>query len=539
MKDESKDIDLKNLVLGIELGSTRIKCVLINSYGNPIASGISEWENTISDDGYWTYSEELIWEKLQESYSELRSSFSNKYNTKLSYISEIGISGMMHGFMAFDKYGNLLTPYRTWRNNNTKKASEELSQLFEFNIPQRWSVAHLYQAILDHEDFIEDISFITTLSGYITWKLTGQKVLGIGDASGMFPVDSKTNNYDKGMIDNFNRLIHRGDQCLSWNIEDLLPEIKLAGQNVGYIKSDCLTKLDTSNTLSDNIAFAPPEGDAGTGMIATNCIKERTANISVGTSAFSMIVLEDKLKNYYKDVDVVKTPDGKDVAMIHINNCGSEINAWASFFKEFLNLFGVTKTDDEIFRKLFNESKQSNEDVGNLVSYGFHSGENIFDIDKGMPTLLREQDNRFTIPNLIKSILISAFIPLKRGHDVLNDNENIKIDKILAHGGLFRTELIAQEIVSEVLDFPVSTFNTASEGGARGMALLTLYSKNYKDMDLHKFLDDIIFNDVDEVVVDRNQIVKKEVDNYLDNYYKYLGEIREMTNKNRRDYEKI
>lgn len=530
MENKRNYIDLSNSALGIELGSTRIKCVLINQVGESLATGVSEWKNELSEDGYWTYSEDLIWNKIQESYSNLKLNIKDKYSTNSTNFSSMGVSAMMHGFLAFDKDGNLLTPFRTRRNNNTKQASKELSKLFNFNIPERWSIAHLYQSILDNEDFVKKIDYITTLSGYVSWNLTGQKSIGIGDASGMFPIDPHTNSYNQDMIEKFNLLLK--DRNINWELEKILPEIKLAGENLGFISKEGLIKIDKTGDLVGDILMAPPEGDAGTGMVATNCISERTANVSIGTSAFSMIVLENELSDYYKDVDIVQTPSGKDVAMIHINNCGSEINEWIKLFKEVLELFGEKRTESEIFQTLFNNSSQSDSTVGNLISYGFHSGENIFDIKKGMPLFVREQENNFNIANLIKSLLISSFIPLKYGHDILNKNENIVVDKILAHGGLFRTEKIAQEIITEVLDAPVSTYKTASEGGAWGMALLALYSQSYRDISLDEFLNKYIFYEIEEVTIDRNPVVKREVDNYYSNYDKYINSVSKFINEN-------
>lgn len=533
----SKNINLRQTALGIELGSTRIKSVLVDELGNTIATGLAEWENQLSDDGYWTYDEKLIWRTLQKSFADLKSSLRGKENIKLNTTSAIGISAMMHGLLAFDKNGKLLTPFRTWRNNNTKEASKYLSDLFKFNIPERWSIAHLYQLILDGENFVNDIDYITTLSGYITWKLTGEKSIGIGDASGMFPIDSATKTYNKTMLDSFDRLLKEND--IDFKLIDVLPEIKLAGDAVGSLDPNSYSLLDKDGDLKGDIILAPPEGDAGTGMIATNCIAERTANISVGTSAFSMIVMEKALKSYYKNVDVVTTPNGYDVAMIHINNCGSEINDWVNLFKENLKLFGINISSNELFTKLFENSRKSDEDVGNLVNYGFHSGENIFDIDKGMPTFIREQDNKFNISNVIKSLLISSFMPLKYGHDFLNKHEDLKIDKILAHGGLFKSGTVAQEIISEVLDFPVRTFKTAGEGGAWGMAVLALYVRLYNKMDLQDFLDEIIFSNVEEIQVERNEKVKREVINYFDTYDEYVEDIKGVINKTRRHDEKI
>ena len=526
----NKNIDLNRTSIGIELGSTRIKSVLVDKLGNVLATGLADWQNQLSDDGYWTYEEDVIWSTLQESFKNLKASVHEAYNVKLNTTSAMGISGMMHGLLAFDKDGKLLTPFRTWRNNNTKEASQELSDLFKFNIPERWSIAHLYQLILDDEDFVNDIAYITTLSGYITWKLTGEKNIGIGDASGMFPIDSKIKNYDKDKLEAFDKILK--EKHIGFKLIDILPEIRLAGDEAGYLDPNHYSLLDKDGDLKGNIIFAPSEGDAGTGMIATNCISERTANISVGTSAFSMIVLEKGLKSYYKNVDVVTTPSGNDVAMIHVNNCGSEINDWINLFKENLRLFGVNVSDDEIFTKLFENSIESNYDFGKLVSYGFHSGENIFDINKGMPTLIREQDNKFNMANLIKSLLISSFMPLKYGHDFLNVHEDLKIDKILAQGGLFKSGTIAQEIISEVLDFPVKTFKTAGEGGAWGMAILALYTRGYRKMELQDFLDEIIFDNVEEVQVERNDKVKEEVANYFNLYDKYIEDIKEIINKN-------
>lgn len=530
MERLNNNINLNQTAIGIELGSTRIKSVLVDKFGHTLATGLADWENQLNEDGYWTYDEKVIWKTIQDSFSDLKASLYEDRQVRLNTTSAIGISAMMHGLLVFDKDGKLLTPFRTWRNNNTKEASEKLSDLFKFNIPERWSIAHLYQLILDGEDFVNDISYVTTLSGYVTWKLTGEKIIGIGDASGMFPIDSSINNYNESMIKAFDGILKENN--ISFRLNDILPEVKIAGQSAGCLDPNAYSMLDKNGDLKGNIIFAPAEGDAGTGMVATNCISERTANISVGTSAFSMIVMEKSLNSYYKNVDVVTTPSGKDVAMIHVNNCGSEINDWVNLFKENLRLFGHEISDNEIFTKLFAKSMESDENVGRLVSYGFHSGENIFDINKGMPTLIREQDNKFNMANLIKSLLISSFMPLKYGHDFLNHHEDLKIDKILAHGGLFKSGTVAQEIISEVLDFPVKTFKTAGEGGAWGMALLALYTRGYNNVDLQEFLDEIIFKNVEEVQVERNQKVKEEVKKYFNLYDKYIEDIKGVINKN-------
>lgn len=525
-----KNIDLHSTSIGIELGSTRIKSVLVDKLGKCLSTGVAEWENELNEEGYWTYSEDLIWKTLQKSYSDLKENFYKKYNEKLYTTGSIGISAMMHGLMAFDDKGQLLTPFRTWRNNNTKESSRLLSNLFSFNIPERWSISHIYQSILDQESYIKDLNYITTLSGYINWKLTDKKNIGIGDAAGMFPIDSSINNYDLDKIKKFDEILEK--ENIKWRTLEILPEILVAGKCSGKLTEKGRQLLDPEGDLSGEIFFAPPEGDAGTGMVATNCINERQANISLGTSAFSMIVLEKELDNYYKDIDIVQTPSGKTVAMIHVNNCTSDINSWVNFIKDLLLSFGVDLENIDLYKKLFEKSKQSDERLGNLVSYGFHSGENIFDINKGMPILIREQENDFNLANLMKSVLVSSLVPLKYGHDVLNKYENVKIDKVIAHGGILKTKNIAQEIISEILDTEVNTYETASEGGAWGMALLALYTKFYNDEKLDYFLNNRIFNSIEEYKIERNKKLKKEIDNYLLRYDNYLKDVRKLINEN-------
>ena len=361
-------------ILGIEFGSTRIKAVLIDGENKPIAQGSHEWENQLVD-GLWTYSTEAIWYGLQDCYADLRKNVLAEYDIEIEELAAIGISAMMHGYMAFNDQQNILVPFRTWRNTNTAKAAAELSELFVYNIPLRWSISHIYQAILDNEEHVADIDFLTTLAGYIHWQLTGNKVLGIGDASGMLPIDPETHNYSAAMVEKFNKLI--APKGFNWTLLDILPEVLNAGENAGFLTAEGAKKLDISGHLKPGIPLCPPEGDAGTGMVATNAVKQRTGNVSAGTSSFSMIVLEKDLSKPYEMIDMVTTPDGSLVAMVHCNNCTSDLNAWVNLFKEYQQLLGIPVDMNEVFGKLYNNALTGDADCGGLIAYNYISGEPV------------------------------------------------------------------------------------------------------------------------------------------------------------------
>jgi sugar (pentulose or hexulose) kinase len=470
--DTQKAIESGKTSLGVEFGSTRIKSVLIGEDHAPIASGSHEWENRF-ENGIWTYGLEDIWTGLQESYHNLSSEVIEKYNTPLKSIGAIGFSAMMHGYMAFDKDGNQLVPFRTWRNTMTGQAQNELIDLFQFNIPQRWSIAHLYQAILNKEPHVKDISFLTTLAGYVHWKLTGQKVLGVGEASGMFPIDSKSNKYDERKIELFNERLEA--ENISWRLQDILPKVLLAGDTAGVLTVEGSRLLDPTGQLQAGIPFCPPEGDAETGMVATNSVAERTGNVSAGTSVFAMIVLEKPLSKVYPEVDIVATPTGKPVAMVHSNTCTSDLNAWVDLFQEFTNLLGVEISQSRLFEMLFKQGLAGDADCGGLLAYNYFSGETITHLDEGRPLFVRTSESRFTLANFMRVHLFSALGTLKIGMDILFEQEQVKIDQILGHGGFFKTKDVGQKIMAAAMNVPVSVMETAGEGGAWGIAILAAY----------------------------------------------------------------
>ncbi len=494
----SKAIEEGKISLGIELGSTRIKSVLVTEDFNTIASGSYVWENKY-DNGIWTYPIEQVWEGIQTSYSQMAAEVQSKYHQPLKKIGSIGISAMMHGYLAFDKNDNLLVPFRTWRNNITADAAEQLTKVFDFNIPQRWCVAHLYQAILNDEDHVKDIDFITTLAGYVTWKLSGEKVLGIGDASGAFPIDESTGSYSAEMIDKFSKLDKV--QKYDWQINSILPRVEKAGEQAGTLTEAGANLLDTTGNLEAGSVMAPPEGDAGTGMVGTNSVRKRTGNISVGTSAFSMVVLEKPLKSVHRDIDIVMTPDGSPVAMVHVNNCSSDINAWASLFNEFATRLGVNLTPDKLYEALFLEATKSDPDAGGLINYSYQSGENITDIKAGRPLFVRTPNSNFNLPNFILTQLYAAFAPLKIGMNILSNEEHISTDVMIAQGGLFRTQVMAQQVLANALNIPITVMGNAGEGGPWGMAVLAMYAKDNQGQELDDYLDHNVFQNPESMTL--------------------------------------
>lgn len=485
--------------LGIELGSTRIKAVLIDRRFETIASGSYEWENKLKD-GYWTYDQEDILTGLQTAYRELKQEVERNYGVTLRTVGSIGFSAMMHGYLAFDSKGGLLVPFRTWRNATTGAAARELTELFQFNIPERWSIAHLYQAILNQEEHVPRIDFITTLSGYIHWLLTGNKAIGIGDASGMFPIDDATHNYNAAMVNQFDERI--AGKGYPWKLEALLPKVYLAGEHAGELTEAGAAILDPVGDLQPGIPLCPPEGDAGTGMVATNSVRKRTGNVSVGTSVFAMIVLEKELSKVYPEIDMVTTPDGSPVGMAHANNCSSDLNAWMGLFREFSVAMGYEADSGKLFSVLLNKALEADPDGGGLLSYGYLSGENITGIDKGRPLFVRSPESNFNLANFMRAHLFTAFGALKLGMDILTENENVAIDSILAHGGLFKTPVVGQKILAGALNVPISVMSTAGEGGAWGMALLASYliNKDQKES-LAAFLEQKVFQHVESVEI--------------------------------------
>jgi sugar (pentulose or hexulose) kinase len=467
-----KAIESGKTVLGIEFGSTRIKAALIGEDHTPIASGSHDWENRY-ENGIWTYNLEDVWTGLQESYRELSNQVSENYDTTLQTIGAIGFSGMMHGYKAFDRDGNLLVPFRTWRNTITGRAAEELTDLFQFNIPQRWSIAHLYQAILNREAHIEDVNHLTTLAGYVHWQLTGQKVLGVGEASGVFPIDSKTNDYDKRLLELFNERLEA--ENISWKLQEILPKVLVAGDAAGVLSAEGAMLLDPTGQLQAGIPLCPPEGDAGTGMVATNSVAERTGNVSAGTSVFAMIVLEKDLSKLYPEIDMVTTPTGKPVAMVHSNNCTSDLNAWIGMFQEFTEALGVEISQSQLFEMLYQKALAGDADGGGLLAYNYLSGEHITHFEEGRPLFVRTPESHFTLANFMRVNLFSALGALKIGMDILFEQEQVKIDQVLGHGGFFKTEQVGQKFMAAAMNVPVSVMETAAEGGAWGIALLAAY----------------------------------------------------------------
>ena len=458
--------------IGVELGSTRIKAVLIDEDHKPIASGSYEWENQY-ENGIWTYSLEDVWTGLQESYRNLSNAFFEKHKTPLQNIGAIGFSAMMHGYLAFDKDGNLLVPFRTWRNTITGQASESLTDLFQFNIPQRWSIAHLYQAILNKELHLKNISHLTTLAGYVHWKLTRQKGMGVGEASGMFPIDSKINNYDERMLQLFNE--RPEVEKLPWKLQDILPKVLMAGEAAGVLTAEGAKLLDPTGQLQAGIPLCPPEGDAGTGMVATNSVAVRTGNVSAGTSVFAMIVLEKALSKLYPEIDMVTTPTGKPVAMVHSNNCTSDLNAWVDVFQEFAQALGVEISESKLYEILYKKALTGDADAGGLLAYAYLSGEHITHLEQGRPLFVRTPESHFTLANFMRVNLFSSLGALKIGLDILFEQEKVKIDQILGHGGFFKTKEVGQKMMAAAMNVPVSVMETASEGGAWGIALLASY----------------------------------------------------------------
>lgn len=489
--DAKSTIETGKAMLGIELGSTRIKAVLIDQDNKPIAQGSHSWENQLVD-GLWTYSLDAIWNGLQDCYADLRANVKEQYGIEIETLAALGVSAMMHGYMPFDKEGNLLAEFRTWRNTNTGEAAAALSELFVYNIPLRWSISHLYQAILNNEPHVRNIHFLTTLAGYVHWQLTGEKVLGIGDASGMLPIDPETKNYSAPMIEKFNQII--APKGFGWQVQDILPKVLLAGEDAGKLTAEGARRLDVSGHLKAGIPVCPPEGDAGTGMVATNAVKQRTGNVSAGTSSFSMIVLEKDLSKPYEMIDMVTTPDGSLVAMVHCNNCTSDLNAWVNLFKEYQELLGIPVDMNEIFGKLYNHALQGDADCGGLLSYNYISGEPVTGLAEGRPLFVRSANDKFNLANFMRAHLYASVGVLKIGNDILFKQEKVKVDRITGHGGLFKTKGVGQRVLAAAIDSPISVMETAGEGGAWGIALLASFLvNNTAGQTLADFLEEKVF----------------------------------------------
>ena len=490
MANAKEYIESGRTALGIEFGSTRIKAILVDENNTPIASGSHEWENR-HDGGIWTYSLDAIREGLQDCYAKMAADVREKYGVTLTTIGAMGFSAMMHGYMVFDKNDNILVPFRTWRNNTAAEAGEKLTELFNYHIPARWSIAHLYQAIINGESHVKDIVFQTTLEGYVQWKLTGKKVLGIGEASGMFPVDPKTKQYDKVMLKKFNDLV-KGR--VPFKVEEILPKILLAGEDAGTLTEEGAKLLDPSGNLKPGIPLCPPEGDAGTGMVATNSIRPRTGNVSAGTSVFAMIVLEKELSRPYPEIDLVTTPVGDLVGMVHCNNCTSDINGWVNLFGEFAALAGVDIPKWKLYDMLYFESEKGDKDCGGLLAYNYVSNEHVTKVEKGRPLFVRTAEGKFNLANFMRTHLYSAFGALKVGCDIMLKEEGVKLDRITGHGGLFKTERVGQSYLAAAINAPVTVMKTAGEGGAWGMAILANYLITKKKGEpLDEYLDERVF----------------------------------------------
>ncbi|MCI1219937.1 MAG: FGGY-family carbohydrate kinase [Bifidobacterium sp.] len=477
--------------LGVEFGSTRIKAVLIDDAYAVIASGDHGWESHL-DHGLWTYSLDEVWSGLQDAYATLARDVEDTYGLQLTRIGSIGFSAMMHGYLAFDSEDRILVPFRTWRNTNTHEAHERLSQLFQYNIPERWSIAHLYQAVLEGEEHVPSVAYLTTLAGYVHWRLTGCKVLGVGDASGMFPIDPLTHTYESELLDRFSALPEVASQ--PWNIRNLLPSVLVAGHGAGVLSEQGARLIDPTGALQSGIPMAPPEGDAGTGMVATNSVRVRTGNVSAGTSIFATVVLERKLRRLHPQVDLVATPAGDLAGMSHANNFTSDLNAWVGLFRQFSEASGHPVDTDGLYATLFRAaiSEKADADAGGLLNYCFYSGEFLAGLEEGRPVFARGPESRMSLANFMRAQLFGAFCPVKIGMDVMVRDEGVRIDSLVGHGGIFTTPKVAQRILAAAFNTPIKVMSTAAQGGAWGMAVLADYLR-HADTPLADYLDGLVF----------------------------------------------
>lgn len=509
-----------NTALGIELGSTRIKGILVDGNNSVIASGGHSWENRL-ENGIWTYHLDDVWAGMRECYKTLADDVFQKYGVELTTVGAIGISGMMHGYLVFDENQNQLADFRTWRNTVTERSAAELSELFGFNIPQRWSIAHLDRAILNGEEHCEKINFMTTLAGYVHWMLTGEKAIGIGEASGMFPIDSTTGDFNSAMLDKFDSRI--ADRNFKWKIRDILPKVHSAGEFAGKLTADGARLLDPSGKLQPGIPFCPPEGDAGTGMVATNSVAQRTGNVSAGTSIFAMIVLEKPLSKVYPEIDMVTTPDGSPVAMVHCNNCTTDLDSWIGLFKETVELMSGEVNVSKLYDTFYNKALEGAPDCGGLLSYNYYSGEHTTGFEIGRPLFAKLPDSKMNLANFARAILFSAMATLKFGMNILTEKESVLIDRLLGHGGLFKTPVVGQRLMAAVLETSVAVMATAGEGGAWGIALLASYMKNRKDGEtLDAFLESRVFKNMigNSVAPDESDVegFRKYMDRYTSGF---------------------
>lgn len=501
--------------LGIELGSTRIKAILIDTENNPIASGGFDWENKL-ENGIWTYDLDQVWTGVSSCYNSLKKDVFEKYGVVIKDLKAIGISAMMHGYLAFDSNDNLLTPFRTWRNNITKEASDKLTNIFNYSISQRWSIAHLYQAILNNEEHVKDISKINTLSGYVHYCLTDSFNLGIGDASGMFPIDCDEKNYNKMMINQFNELTKE----YSWDVLNILPKPMVAGEIAGYLTKKGASLLDKEGDLNSNIPLCPAEGDAGTGMVATNSVKARTGNVSAGTSVFAMIVLEKQLSKLYEKLDLVTTPSGLPVAMAHSNNCSGEIDKWMKLFGEVMKLTGGTLSKPQLYDVILFEALKAHPSCDDILSYGYLSGEHVTGFREGRPLMVRSPNSELSVANLIRSQLFTSLCALRTGLNILFDQENVKIDEINGHGGFFKTAKVGQNIMSAAINTPCSVLSSAGEGGAWGIAILASFIDS--NLTLEDYLDEKVFKNSKKVTVMAKEEDIEGFNAFFEKYHKGL-----------------
>lgn len=516
------DINLEKSYIGIEFGSTRIKGVLIDENHNPIASGSYDWENRF-ENGFWTYPETDFIIGLQACFASLASDVMKKFGKPLDTAAAVGISGMMHGYLAFDRDNHLLVPFRTWRNTTTAQAASELSELLDFNIPQRWSIAHLYQAILNGEEHIGQIDRITTLAGYIHFLLTGRHEVGIGEASGIFPIDSATLDYDSAMLDKLSEKLR--EHGFARDIRSILPTVRKAGDTGAYLTEDGAKLLDPTGKLRAKIPLCPPEGDAGTGMTATCSVRPRTGNVSAGTSIFSMLVLEKPLGSPYPEIDMVTTPDGAPVAMVHCNNCCAEIDAWAKVFGEFAALCGHAMKKSEIYDLLYNNALRGDTDCGGVVSYNFLSGEPVIGIENGVPMYFRSIDGKMNLANFFRAQICTSVAALKLGNDLLFEKERVTAERFTGHGGLFKSEGVAQQILADAFDTPITVMKTAGEGGAWGMAILAAYMVQNGGRSLPDYLDECVFVGMDEKTLEPTENGKAGFKKYIENYKSGLARL--------------
>ena len=514
------------MILGLELGSTRIKAVLIGEDHLPAAEGSHTWENQLAN-GIWTYSLEDIWNGIQASYRACIEEASRKYQAVPTRLSAIGISAMMHGYLVFDESEKLLTPFRTWRNTITADAAARLTELFQYNIPQRWSIAHLYQAILNGEKHVPEIRSIMTLAAYVHYKLTGKNVIGIGDASGMFPIDTSTCDYYQRMIDQFETL--DTVKNLPWKFREIFPAVLKAGENAGSLTPEGAKLLDPSGTLQPGCPFCPPEGDAQTGMVATNAVKVRTGNVSAGTSDFAILVLEKELSKIYTEIDLVTSPSGALAANVHCNNCTTDLNAWVNLFRDFAQGMGISVDMDQLYSYLYQKAMTSEKNAGGILAYNYYSGEGITGLNSGRPLLVRKPDAHFNVANLMRANLYSSLATLKIGMDIITKKEGMSFDRIMAHGGLFKTKGVGQKILAAALDTPVTVTETAGQGGSWGIALLADYMVHHDGMTLDDWLDEKVFGNEEKITENPDPEDVKGFEEFLESYRQGLSIEREAT----------